>query len=414
MKLTDIQTFAVKNPTPGIGGTYWVFVKLTTDSGVSGYGECYGVQYGPLVTCDMLKDTFARYLVDKSPFDVEMHIRRMYSAGFSGRPDLSLGGCISALEMACWDIIGKELDQPVYNLLGGRVHEKLRSYTYLYPPDVNSLYPDDIDTSVYEDPDVAAEVAAEYVRQGFTAVKFDPVGPYAAIGGYMVSIPKMELSARFCQKIREAVGDQADLLFGTHGQMTTASAIRLATYLEPFKPLWYEEPCPPDGFDSFARVVQSTSIPVATGERLTSKYDFKQALDAGVSILQPDLGRSGGILEAKKIAGLAEVYNAQVAPHLYCGPFAALANIQLATCTPNFLIQESMQQFGGMYSDLLSVPIQWQDGYIIPPQSPGLGADLNEDVAIQHACTDEFGQRLQLEMHQDAEIEWRSSNKNNG
>ncbi|MEM7195960.1 MAG: mandelate racemase/muconate lactonizing enzyme family protein [Pseudomonadota bacterium] len=414
MKLTDIETFAVKNPSPGIGGTYWVFLKLTTDDGITGYGEVYGVQYGPMVTCRMIEDTFARYLVDESPFDTEMHTRRIYSAGFSGRPDLSIGGILSGLEMACWDIVGKALDQPVYNLLGGKVHERLRSYTYLYPENVDSLYPAEIDASVYEDPDTAAEMAARYVSQGFTAVKFDPVGPYAVIGGYMASVPKMELSATFCQRIREAVGDQADLLFGTHGQMTTASAIRLAGLLEPYLPLWFEEPCPPDGFDSFARVVEATSIPVATGERLTSKYDFKRALDAGVAILQPDLGRSGGILESKKIAALAEAYNAQIAPHLYCGPFAALANIQLATCSPNFLIQESMQTFKGMYAELLSNPIEWQDGYILPPLAPGLGADLNEDVARAHACDDAPGQRLQLEMHQSAEIDLRSSNRNNG
>jgi L-alanine-DL-glutamate epimerase-like enolase superfamily enzyme len=165
--------------------------------------------------------------------------------------------------------------------------------------------------------------------------------------------------------------------------------------------LWFEEPVPPDNNQAMAEVAASTSIPIAAGERLTSKYEFHQVLQAGVRILQPDLGRSGGILEGKKIASLAEVYNAQIAPHLYCGPIAGLANIQLASCSANFLILESMQQFQGMYSDLLSHPLEWRDGYVIPSCRPGLGADLNEEVAKRYPCDNAFGQKLQLEMYPD-------------
>ena len=184
------------------------------------------------------------------------------------------------------------------------------------------------------------------------------------------------------KNIREAVGDQCDLLIGTHGQPNTAGAIRLAERLEPYHPLWLEEPVPPENLDEMAKVARSTKIPIATGERLATKYEFatlfaKQA----AAIIQPALGRVGGILEAKKIAGMAEAHYVQIAPHLYCGPVEAVANIQIATCSPNFLIQESIERFDGFHAEILKKPIQWEDGYIIPPTAPGLGIELDEEVA---------------------------------
>ena len=170
--------------------------------------------------------------------------------------------------------------------------------------------------------------------------------------------------------------------------MTTASAIRLARRLEPFDPLWFEEPVPPENRKEMGRVAHATTIPIASGERLTTKYEFADLLQhQAAAILQPALGRVGGILEAKKIAGMAEAHYVQIAPHLYCGPIEAAANIQIATCSPNFLIQESIETFGGFYAELLKKPIQWEDGYIIPPTEPGLGVELNEDVMLEHAYT---------------------------
>ena len=189
--------------------------------------------------------------------------------------------------------------------------------------------------------------------------------------------------------IREAIGTQADMLFGTHGQFTAAGAIRLAQALEPYDPMWFEEPVPPDNIAEMARVARQTSIPIATGERLTTKYEFARVVEAqAAAILQPALGRSGGILETKKIAAIAETHHVQIAPHLYCGPIEALANIALATCTPNFLILEVIQTFGGFYAELLTTPINWHHGYVIPPTGAGLGADLNEEVARANPYTD--------------------------
>ena len=199
--------------------------------------------------------------------------------------------------------------------------------------------------------------------------------------------------------IREAVGDAADLLFGTHGQFTAAGAIRLGKQLEPFDPLWFEEPTPPDMPEEMARVANGTSIPVATGERLCSKFEFSRVLDLGAAaILQPNLGRVGGLLEGKKIAAMAETKYVQIAPHLYCGPVVAAANIQLAACTPNFLIAESIGKMDGFHAKLLKTPLQWEEGFLIPPTAPGLGVELDEDVIAAHPWS---GDSLHLQMGQE-------------
>lgn len=391
MKLTGIKTFVVGNPPPHFGGRYFVFVKLETNNGSTGLGEAYCVPFSPHLVAQMCEDVFARYLEGCDPHDIESMWRRVYSSGFTQHPDLTLMGVLSALEMACWDIIGKEAGQPVYKLLGGRVHERLRAYTYIYPRPGDK-------SDVYHDPDLAAERAALYLDMGFTALKFDPAGPYSAFDGRQLSLEALDLSERFCKKLREAVGTKADLLFGTHGQMTAAGAIRLAKRLEPYDPLWLEEPVPPDAPEEMAKVARATSIPVAAGERLTTKYDFARMLDCGAAaILQMNLGRVGGLLEAKKIAGMAEVRHVQIAPHLYCGPVVGAANVQLATCSPNFLILESIEDWGGFHAEILNTPMQFEDGHVIPPTAPGLGVELNEEEAAAHPYT---GDLLHLEMTQ--------------
>ena len=392
MKITDLKTYVVGNPPPHFGGRYFIFLKLTTDNGIEGFGEVYTATFGPHVVAAMIDNVCARHVIGTDPFRIETLWRNVYGRGYSLRPDLSLVSVLSGIETACWDIVGKALDKPVYELLGGRVHERLRSYTYLYPnADEDAAAP-----ATYSDPDVAAERAAECVARGFTAVKFDPAGPYTNFDPRQPSLERLELSAEFCRKIREAVGTNADLLFGTHGQFTTSGAIRLAKRIEPYDPLWFEEPTPPEVPEAMARVARQTSIPIATGERLTTKYEFSRVLELqAASILQMALGRVGGILEAKKIAGMAEAHYAQIAPHLYCGPIEGSANIQLSACIPNFLILESIQTWGGFHSEILKKPIQWEDGYVIPPREPGIGVELDESVAEAHPYT---GTELHLEM----------------
>ena len=389
MQITDVETFVVGNPPPHFGGRYWIFLKLTTDSGVVGYGEVYSVPFHPHVVAKMIEDVCARKVIGTDPFKIELLWRNIYGSGYTQRPDTSILGILSGIEMACWDIVGKELNKPVYALLGGQVHEKLRSYTYIYPE------PGDT-TDIYHDAELSAERAAAYVKQGFTAVKFDPIGPYSTFDPRQLSLEGLDLGEKFVRLIREAVGSKCDLLFGTHGQLTPASAIRLAKRLEPYDPLWFEEPTPPEMPEQMAVVAQQTTIPIATGERLTTKYEFARVLECkAAAILQMALGRVGGILEAKKIASMAEAHYAQIAPHLYCGPIAGAADIQVSTCSPNFLMQESILTWGGFYAEILKEPIQWQDGYIIPSKKPGLGVELNETVALQHPYT---GNKLHLEM----------------
>lgn len=399
MIIKDFETFVVGNPPPRFGGRYFIFVKLVTDTGIIGYGEVYCATFSAHTVEAMLNDTAERYVVGHDPFHIERLWRRVYGAGYTQRPDVSLVSILSALEMACWDIIGKACDKPVFELLGGQVHERLRSYTYIYPSK-GDVYPDKSDDDhVYVNPDRAAERALDYVAQGFTAVKFDPAGPYTVFDGGMPTGEELDRSEAFTRRIREAVGGEIDLLFGTHGQFSPAGAIRLAKRLEPLDPLWFEEPVPPDNIQAMARVAGSTSIPIATGERLCTKYEFAQVLqDNAASILQLNLGRVGGLLEAKKIAALAEVHHAQLAPHMYCGPIVGAANIQLATCSPNFLILEGIERWTGFQAELLDKPVTWQDGYVIPSSQPGLGVSLNEAVARAHPWE---GNDLHLEMGQD-------------
>jgi len=391
MKIVSAKTFVVGTPAPHDGGAFWVFVKLTTDSGVEGIGEVYAVPFHPAVVEKMIDDVVGRYVIGTSPFDIEALWRRAYSAGFTQRPDVSMMAILSGIETACWDIMGKETNQPVYNLLGGKVRDRVRSYTYIYPAPGK-------DNSVYSNADISCERAAVYIKDGFTALKFDPVGPYSAFDPRQLSLEMLNFTEKFVKQLREAVGDKVDLLFGTHGQMTPAGAIRLAKRLEKFDPLWFEEPTPPDMPEEMGRVAAATSIPVATGERLATKYEFARILrNNAAAILQPAIGRVGGIMETKKIAAIAETHYAQIAPHLYAGPIEAAANLHVDLSTPNFLIQESIGKMENFHAKLLKKPLPWENGYFLPTTDPGLGVELNEEVAAAHPYT---GDRLHLEMHQ--------------
>jgi len=396
MKLKDIKTW-VTMPPDGIGGTFWVIVKITTDDGIEGIGECYGIPVSGDIACAMVEDTFERFIAREDPHNIETMFRRVYSAGFTQRPDISMMAVFSGIEIAIWDILGKAHNQPVYQLLGGKFHQRIRTYTYLYPKTQSADHPaGEAVADVYHDGDAAAERALEYVEMGFTAVKQDPAGPYSFQGGRELSLHELSRCEYNVKCIREAVGDRADILFGTHGQMTTASAIRLARRIEPYDPLWFEEPCPPDQMEAIGKVARATSIPVATGERLTTRVEFHAALKAGVSILQPDIGRSGGIWETKKIAVIAELFNAQVAPHIYCGSVAHAAAAHVSFSSPNFLILETIQT--DFHDAILQKPLAWEQGYLLAPTEPGLGIELNEKALEANPYSS--GGRLHLEMCQ--------------
>lgn len=400
MKLTDLDIIVTAPPAPGWGGRYWILVKLTTDTGITGWGECYAATVGPEAMRAVITDVFARHMAGMNPERIELMFRRVYSSGFTQRPDPTVIGAFAGLEIACWDILGKDRGRPVHALIGGKVNDRVRAYTYLYPTRPHHSLPE-----FWVNPDWTAESAVDMVAKGYTAIKFDPAGPYTIRSGHNPSLSDISRSVAFCQAIREAVGDKADLLFGTHGQFSTGGAIRMGQAIEPYLPLWYEEPIPPDNPTAMAEVARAVRIPIATGERLTTKQEFAEVLRAGAAnILQPALGRAGGIWEGKKIAAIAEVYNAQVAPHLYAGPVEWAANIHLAATCPNLLMAETIET--PFHDALIKGTIRVEDGYITPPETPGLGIEIDEALARAHPYT---GTGLHLEM-QEALVSYGQAN----
>ena len=403
MKLCDLDIVVTAPPAPGWGGRYWILVKLRTDDGIVGWGECYASSVGPEAMRAVITDVFERHMAGENPEDIELMFRRAYSSGFTQRPDLTVMGAFSGLEIACWDILGKARDRPVHALLGGRTNDRIRAYTYLYPLTHHEI------GAFWTSPQMAAESALACIEKGYTAVKFDPAGPYTLRGGHMPGLRDISQSVAFCKAIREAVGDRADLLFGTHGQFTTAGAIRLGQAIEPYAPLWYEEPIPPDAVEEMAKVARAVRIPIATGERLTTKAEFAPVLRSGAAtILQPALGRAGGIWEMKKVAAMAEVYNAQLAPHLYAGPIEWAANIQLAASIPNVLMCECIET--PFHDQLIKGSIQVEDGFVTPSDAPGLGIEVDEALAHAHPFRDNG---LHLEM-QEAPCDYQNGNSFEG
>ena len=398
MKLDTLDIIVTAPPAPGWGGRYWILVKVTTDTGITGWGECYAASVGPEAMTHVIRDVFDRHMAGESPENIELMFRRAYSAGFTQRPDLTVIGAFSGLEIACWDILGKDRDRPVWGLMGGLMNDRLRAYSYLYPLPGHPL-PD-----FWAEPDMAADSARDLVARGYTAVKFDPAGPYTIRGGHMPALSDIDRSARFCAAIRAAVGTRADLLFGTHGQFTPDGALRMARAIAPHDPLWFEEPVPPDDIAAIEYVARNTHIPVSAGERLTTKPEFAALLRAGVRILQPALGRAGGLWEGKKIATLAEAAGAQIAPHLYAGPVEWAANVHLAATCPNLLMIETIET--PFHDALIKGAIRVEDGHVLPPTTPGLGIEVDEALARAHPYT---GTDLHLAM-QEAPCDYAKPN----
>jgi galactonate dehydratase len=391
MKLTAVETFPIAGPAPHPGGPYWMLLRLDTDEGISGYGEMMLLSLGfrwPVVGA-MIEDLFDQALLGHDPFNAEELFDRVYGrAGYSHVPEPTKLAILSAFDLACWDIVGKYLGQPAHRLLGGRVRDRIRTYTYLYAAGDAQ----DLGRSLRElclDPEHVARRAREYVELGFTAVKLDPfalsISDDQALGQTVpiqFTMSALSTAEAVIAAIRDEVGDAADILIGTHGQMTPAAAIRFAKRVERYDPLWFEEPVPPENMTALAQVARATSIPITTGERITSKYEFARLLaHRAAAIFNFDLGLVGGILEARKIATMAEAHYVQVSPHVYGGPMIAAASIQLSLSCQNFLIMEGIGRFDGIYDELTEPPFRWRDGFIIPSERPGLGHDLRENVA---------------------------------
>ncbi|HJO81291.1 MAG: mandelate racemase/muconate lactonizing enzyme family protein [SAR202 cluster bacterium] len=377
MKVTELRTMVVQNEQPYIGGKWWLFLQLMTDEGIVGLGEritggSYSRNLDDLKTqISLIEEMVDQYVIGESPFQIERIWDRMYASRHDFRhPSLYATPVISAIDMALWDIVGKAANMPIYNLLGGKYHETLRAYAYMPGG------------AFKENPEEAGEVAARLLEEGNSACKLDPFTPLYPIPRD-IPLWEIEHAAKIFESIRNAVGNKLEVGIGTHGQLTTFSAIRVANFLEPYHPYWFEEPVPPENIDEMARVAAHTNIPIATGERLVTKYEFSNLLEKkAAQIIQLDVGQCGGITEAKKIAGIAEAHYAMIAPHMYCGPIAAASAIQIDTCSPNFLIQEANQ--GPLHKTIFKEPLVLENGSITPPTGPGLGVELDEDVLKAH------------------------------
>ena len=385
MQLSKATAYAIRTPPPNFGGYYWYFVKLETDSGLVGWGETavlfslYGLERGFEA---LVEGVFNRYLKGRDPLNRDMLNKLMYAGLSSQHPDYIVGGIISAFDIAMWDICGKHFEAPVCDLLGGRYRDRIRTYTYLYDVDDEG----GLATSAANwssNPKKVGEIASKIVDQGFTGVKLDPLH-YALpgtlpIGPWEIRMEEYDRAERTIEAIRNAVGLRADILIGTHGQMTPSVSRRLAKRLEKYDPLWLEEPCPPENFEEMGRIAASTSIPIATGERLTTIHDFQKLFAAGAChFAQPDLGSCGGITAAKQISALAEAHYVLMAPHVWGGPVITAAAIQIDANVPNFLIQESIYKSGGFFDEIVDEPFKWESGDLILEDRPGIGVALKE------------------------------------
>ena len=373
MKVTDVKTMVVENEPPYRGGRYLLFIRIETDEGITGLGEritgnTYSDRLGDLQSqISLIHELAGLFVMGENPFNIERIWDRMYSARHDFRhPSLQATPVLSGIEIALWDIVGKAVNQPIYNLLGGQYHEKLRAYAYMP------------EGGFRENPERAGEIAVQLLEEGNTACKLDPFTPLWPIPRD-IPLWEIEHAAKIFESIRNAVGNDMEVGIGTHGQLTTYSAIRVADILEPYHPFWFEEPVPLENVEEMARVAAHTSIPIATGERLVTKYEFSNLLEKqAAQIIQLDVGQCGGIMEAKKIASIAEAHYAVIAPHMACGPVAAAAAIQVDTCSPNFLIQEANQ--GPLHKTIFKEPLVFENGYITPPTGPGLGIEFDDDV----------------------------------
>lgn len=391
MKLTQVTPYVVKTAPPNLGGFIWFFLKLDTDEGISGWGETavlfslYGLEPG---FEKMVKSIFTIYLKGKNPLDREPLNKLLYNALTAQHPDYITVGLISAFDIALWDICGKYFNTPVYNLLGGKCRDKIRTYTYLFDLDSNGSLLDATEDWT-KSPEKLAATAAKRVEEGFTGIKLDPIrqalpGTFP-LAPWEISLAEYDFAEQAIGSIRKAVGSKADILIGTHGQITPAVSRRLARRLEKFDPLWLEEPCPPENFKEMAKIAQSTSIPIATGERLVTIHDFQKLFEEGAcAIAQPDLGSCGGITACKQIAALAEAHYVLLAPHVWGGPVITAAALQIDANVPNFLIQESIYKSRDFFDEIVKKPFTWEDGYLLVPERPGIGIELDEEKLVKH------------------------------
>ncbi|MQA82381.1 MAG: galactonate dehydratase [Streptosporangiales bacterium] len=360
MKITGVETFLVP--------PRWLFVRVQTDEGVVGWGE--PVVEGRAETVRVAVDTLAELLLGADPLRIEDHWQTMTRGGFyRGGPVLS--SAIAGLDQALWDIAGKVRDVPVHGLLGGPVRDRVRIYSWVGG----------------DEPSEIADAISQQMEHGLTAVKMNATGRMSPIA----SPREIDTVLARVQNAREVLGEDRDLALDFHGRVSPANAQRLLPLLEPYRPMFVEEAVLPELGHLTAQIAACSTVPLALGERLYSRWDFLPVLGAGISVAQPDLSHAGGISEVRRIGAMAEVHGVSMAPHCPLGPIALAASLQIAFATPNFLIQE--QSLGIHYNhgtELLDyvvdrTPFRFVNGHVARPIGPGLGIEVDE-AAVRRAA----------------------------
>lgn len=376
MKITNVSTVIVN-----ANMRNWVFVKVETDEpGLHGWGEAT-LEWKTESVVGAVKDV-SRFIIGEDPRRIE-HLYQMMYRQYFWKVGIEGMSAISGIEHALWDIKGKWLNVPVYELLGGRVRDKVRVYNHLGGGKMTSMY----ESTEAEE---FAERALMVKDMGYTALKFMAVPRTEPVEGTR----SVKVAARLVEAVRNAVGDEMDLMVDLHARCWPAMAIQYCHALEPFGLLFFEEPCPTEDIDATVEVTRKSRIPIATGERLVTRYQYREIFEKrACHIIQADLSHCGGLWEARKIAANAETYSIAIAPHNPNGPLALAVAVHFALSTPNWLIQEMITNDVPWRDDVLDAPLEIRDGYVYPPTRPGLGVEINEQEAAKHPFKTEAEQR---------------------
>jgi galactonate dehydratase len=392
MKITNVKTIVVNAEMRN-----WVFVKIETDQqGLYGWGEA-SLEWKTRAVVGAIEDAAPMILGD-DPSRIEFIYQKLYRQSFWRGGVIGLSA-ISGIEQALWDIRGKVLNQPVFNLLGGQVRDRVRMYTHLGGGDMRAVY----ETQLSDDAKVFVDRALEVVSKGYNAVKVlitPPTEPLNPIASY-------KYAAQMMQAMREALGDGVDIMVDCHGRHSVANAIEFCRVLAPYRPLFIEEPVPPENVDAMAEVRRASPVPIATGERLVTRYQFRELFEKNAcAVIQPDLCHCGGLWEAKKIAAMAETYYLGVAPHNPLGPVANAAALHFALSTPNFLIQEDMLADVPWRWEVVQHDLKTEGGYWLPTNAPGLGIEVNEANAKKYPFKQEVLHPLTVRAADGGILDW--------
>ncbi len=367
MKIVDVTTVVVNANLRN-----WVFVKVTTDEpGLVGWGEA-SLEWKTRSVVGAVAD-LAPLLVGQDPLRIEHLWQTMYREPFFKGGAVTMSA-ISGVDQALHDIWAKHHGVPLYQLLGGAVRDRVRLYDHLGGGSADAVYGTNGATAF-------AERAEECVKAGFTAVKVLAV----PMGNGLPSNAQLAASEAAMGAIRDQVGDDVEIMVDFHGRTTPAAAIQYARVLAPFRPWFIEEPCQPENIDAMLEVTRAVSVPVATGERLFSRYEVRQVLEKRVcAVLQSDVCHAGGVSELRKIAAMASAYDVQMAPHNPLGPVATAVNIHLGLSLSNFLVQEVMRADVPWRDEVVSDALEVVDGHVLPPTRPGIGIEVDERAAARH------------------------------